>query len=93
MSLLKGYQINKIISSLSKKYDLSNLIEFTVEVNPGEATIEDLKLYKQFGINRLSIGVQSFQPNLLKFLSRNHGKKEIFETYKPLGQSGMKISI
>ena len=80
-SLLKGYQIDKIISALSKKYDLSSLIEFTIEVNPGETTIEDLKLYKQYGVNRLSIGVQSFQPNLLRFLSRNHGRKEIFETY------------
>ena len=80
-SLLKGHQIEKIISALSKKYDLSNIIESSIEVNPGEISLENLKLYKQFGINRLSIGVQSFQPNLLKVLTRNHSRKEIFEIY------------
>ena len=80
-SLLKGHQIEKIISALSKKYDLTNVIESSIEVNPGEIPLENLKLYKQFGINRLSIGVQSFQPDLLKVLTRNHSKKEIFETY------------
>ena len=80
-SLLKGRQIEKIISALSKKYDLTNIIESSIEVNPGEVSLENLKLYKQFGINRLSIGVQSFQPDLLKVLTRNHSRKEIFETY------------
>ena len=80
-SLLKGHQIEKIISALSKKYDLTNIIESSIEVNPGEVSLENLKLYKQFGINRLSIGVQSFQPDLLKVLTRNHNRKDIFEIY------------
>ena len=80
-SLLKGHQIEKIISALSKKYDLTNVIESSIEVNPGEIPLENLKLYKQFGINRLSIGVQSFQPDLLKVLTRNHNRKDIFEIY------------
>ncbi len=80
-SLLRGHQIEKIISALSKKYDLTNVIESSIEVNPGEIPLENLKLYKQFGINRLSIGVQSFQPDLLKVLTRNHNRKDIFEIY------------
>ena len=80
-SLLNGNHIEKIISTLYKKYNLNNLLELTIEINPGEANVENLKLYKRFGVNRLSIGVQSFQPDLLKFLSRNHTRKEIFETY------------
>ena len=80
-SILKGQQLEKIISALSQKYDLTRLAEFTLEVNPGEATIEDLKLYESLGINRLSIGVQSFQIQLLKFLTRTHERKDIFKTY------------
>jgi len=80
-SLLKGRQIEKIISALSKKYDLTNIIESSIEVNPGEVSLENLKLYKQFGINRLSVGVQSFQPDLLRVLTRNHNRKDIFEIY------------
>ena len=87
-SLLKGYHIERIISALYKKYNFDNLLELTIEINPGETTLENLKLYKQFGVNRLSIGVQSFQPDLLKFLTRNHSKKEIFETYHNARSSG-----
>ena len=87
-SLLNGKQIEKIISALSKKYDLTNLIEFTIEVNPGEAPIEHLKLYKNSGINRLSIGVQSLEPKLLKFLSRIHDRKEVFQTYENARAAG-----
>ena len=87
-SLLNGKQIEKIISALSKKYDLTNLIEFTIEVNPGEAPIEHLKLYKNSGINRLSIGVQSLEPKLLKFLTRIHDRKEVFQTYENARAAG-----
>ena len=80
-NLLKSHQIEKIISALSKKYDLTNIIESSIEVNPGEVSLGNLKLYKQFGINRLSIGVQSFQPDLLKVLTRNHNREDIFEIY------------
>ncbi len=80
-SLLKGHQLEKIVSALSQKYNLKKLAEFTLEINPDEAQIEDLKLYESFGINRLSIGVQSFQTQLLKFLARTHEKKDIFKTY------------
>ena len=41
-SLLKGHQIEKIISALSKKYDLTNIIESSIEVNPGEVSLETL---------------------------------------------------
>ena len=81
-SLLNGSQIEKIISALYKKYDLSHVIEFTLETNPGEAPIDHLKAFKSLGINRLSIGVQSLQPKILTFLTRIHKRKQIFETYK-----------
>ena len=95
-SLLNGKQIEKIISALSKKFDLSNLIEFSIEVNPGEAPTEHLKLYKDNGINRLSIGAQSLQPKLLKFLTRMHDRKEIFQTFnsaRDIGYDNINIDL
>ena len=80
-SLLNGRQIEKIISALYKKYDLSHVIEFTIEANPGEASIEHLKAFKNHGINRLSIGAQSLQPKILSFLTRIHNREQIFKTY------------
>ena len=95
-SLLNGEHIEKIISALSKKFDLSNLVEFTIEVNPGEAPTEHLKLYKDNGINRLSIGAQSLQPKLLKFLTRMHDRKEIFQTFnsaRDIGYDNINIDL
>tara|TARA_Y100001968_G_C19452176_1_gene769475 strand:- start:848 stop:1981 length:1134 start_codon:yes stop_codon:yes gene_type:complete len=80
-SLLNGNQLESIISALDKKYNLSNIIEFTLETNPGEAPMDHLKAYKSLGVNRLSIGVQSLQSKLLKFLTRIHNRKQVFETY------------
>ena len=95
-SLLNGEKIEKIISALYKKFDLSNLVEFTIEVNPGEAPTEHLKLYKDYGINRLSIGVQSLQPRLLKFLTRIHDRKEVFQTFnnaRNIGYDNINIDL
>ena len=87
-SLLKASHIDTILSCLNKKYNLSNVKEFTIEANPGEAPKDRLKDFNNMGINRISIGVQSFQPQLLKFLTRAHNKEQIFETYNNVRSSG-----
>ena len=81
-SLLKTSHIENILSCLNKKFDLSNVKEFTIEANPGEITKDKLKDFRQMGINRLSIGVQSLEPDLLKFLTRIHSVDQVFETYE-----------
>ena len=87
-SLLKASHIDTILSCLNKKYNLTNVKEFTIEANPGEAPKDRLKDFNSMGINRISIGVQSFQPQLLKFLTRAHNKEQIFETYNNVRSSG-----
>ena len=81
-SIIEANFLESIITSLSNKYDLSEVKEFTIEANPGEAPKQRLKDYHSMGINRLSIGVQSLEPSLLKFLTRIHNKEQFFETYK-----------
>ena len=80
-SLIDAKFLEKIISVLDKKFDLSNVNEFTIEANPGEAPRDRLKDFLSLGINRLSIGVQSLHPHLLSFLSRIHNTKQVFTTF------------
>ena len=87
-SLIQEHHMDSILSCLNKKYDLSNLKELTIEANPGEAPKDRLKAFNSMGINRISIGVQSFQPELLKFLTRIHDRDQIFETYANARSAG-----
>ena len=87
-SLLSENMIESILSQLHKKYDLSNIREITIEANPGEAPKDRLKSFYKMGINRVSIGVQSFQPNLLQFLTRIHDRDQIFEIYDNARDAG-----
>ena len=87
-SLIQEHHMDSILSCINKKYDLSNLKELTIEANPGEAPKDRLKAFNSMGINRISIGVQSFQPKLLKFLTRIHDRDQIFETYDNARSAG-----
>ena len=87
-SLIKSAYIETILECLDKKFNLSKLKEITIEINPGEAPKNRLYNYKSIGVNRISIGVQSFQPTLLKFLTRIHSKKQIINTYNDVREVG-----
>lgn len=77
-SVLSAKQISKIIQEI-KKYDkLENLKEFTIEINPKTVNKKKLKEYKNLGINRLSIGLQSTDNEILKKIGRIH----TFEIFK-----------
>ena len=71
-SLLEPAQTAKIISAAYKRFNISIPAEITMEVNPGTVTLARLKEYKNAGVNRLNIGIQSFQDNNLNFLGRIH---------------------
>ena len=87
-SLLEAPQLEKIINALHRVFDLSRVNEITLEANPGEAPYTRLKAYRELGINRLSIGFQSFQPDLLHFLSRIHNEKDCFNTFSNAIKAG-----
>ena len=87
-SLLNGRNIESILNALERKYNLAQKKEWTMEANPGEAPLERLKDFRSLGINRLSIGVQSLEPDLLKFLTRIHSANQVFETYEHARNAG-----
>lgn len=71
-------ELNKLFE-ITKLFDLERLEEFTIECNIESLTNEKLILFKKNGINRLSIGVQTFNNKFIKLLNRNHTKEEVFE--------------
>ena len=87
-SLLNAQHLENIIDALSKQYDLSYIKEFTIEANPGEAPKDKLVEFYSLGINRLSIGVQSFKPDLLQFLTRIHSTDDVFRTFQSAHDAG-----
>ena len=70
-SYIDSKYIKEIVAEIRKK-NVSPNAEITIEINPGTATIEKLQDYKNAGINRLSIGLQSTQDELLKQIGRIH---------------------
>ncbi len=75
-SILDSQQLNQIFRSLSNAFDLSALEEVTLESNPDDHTEEKLNLWKSLGINRLSIGIQSFIDRDLSLMNRAHNAKD-----------------
>jgi len=75
-SLLNLSQLGTILHAVRGCYTLTPDTEITLEMNPGTVSTQDLKDLKSLGVNRLSLGVQSFQDTHLRFLGRIHSAKE-----------------
>lgn len=75
-SLLEGKDLELIFAALYKEYKISKDAEITLEANPDDITKEKLNIWKQNGINRLSIGTQSFIERDLQFMKRAHTAEE-----------------
>ena len=71
-SLLPIDDFNKIIDQIGRYFTITPNFEFTIEVNPDDVSDTNTKAWKQIGINRLSIGIQSFQPAALSWMNRAH---------------------
>ena len=88
-SYIDSKYIVEIIEEIKKK-NLSKRPEITIEVNPGTVTKEKLKDYRRCGINRLSIGLQSTQDEILKEIGRIHNFEQFLETYEMARKVGFK---
>ena len=87
-SLMKPAHLEKILKTLSEKIDLCKLTEITLEANPGEAPDKKLADFHSLGVNRLSMGVQTLEPTLLKFLTRIHTVEDVFSTFSFARKAG-----
>ena len=87
-SLLNQRQLETIWKNLHRHFSIHPQGEFTIEANPG--TLNDTKLHflKELGLNRLSLGAQSFHSADLSFLERIHTVKDINENFEEARQAG-----
>ena len=81
-SLLSVSQISRILDACSKNFAVDNDAEITLEANPGTLNQEQLAGLRAAGINRLSMGAQSFDAELLKTLGRIHSPKDITQAVR-----------
>lgn len=81
-SAISEKHIVDIIKTIKKNYKIDEKAEITIELNPNTADEKKLKAYKEAGINRLSIGLQSSNNNLLKKIGRIHTYEDYIETVK-----------
>ena len=78
-SLLKEHQFNKISETLHKYHSIGDT-EFTIEAEPGTFNRNKIKWYEKAGVNRISIGVQSFEDEIIRLSSRKHTAKQAIES-------------
>jgi oxygen-independent coproporphyrinogen-3 oxidase len=75
-SVLSNENLEKLFEKISSSYDISCVEEITLESNPDDHSAENLSFWKSLGINRLSIGIQSFIDRDLSFMNRAHNANE-----------------
>lgn len=93
-SLMSPASLSEIIELAKERFELSADVEITLETNPGTVEQTKLKEFYEIGINRLSIGIQSFNENELKFLTRIHDKQTAIDTILNAKKAGFEnISI
>ncbi len=75
-SLLNPGEMELLLETIRQNYDLQETAEITMECNPGTAGKENLAAFRKLGVNRISIGVQSFQEEELRLLGRIHSAEQ-----------------
>lgn len=80
-------QLELLLRGFHQTLDLSQLIEWTTEANPGSVSPRKAGLLKKFGVNRISLGVQSWDDELLKLLGREHNAHQAEESFRILREA------
>lgn len=93
-SLLNKNQLIKIFASIHSEFNTDNIIETTIECNPDDLNPEHIQMLASLPINRISIGIQTFNDKLLSFLGRRHNSFQAINAVKDCKQYGFSnISI
>lgn len=87
-SSIKASYIYEILKNIYKNFNVSDIIEVSIELNPKTVDDEKLKTYKEIGINRISIGCQSLQDKILKSIGRVHTSSDFHKTYELIIKHG-----
>jgi putative oxygen-independent coproporphyrinogen III oxidase len=87
-TLLKSNQLKQIIERVFQLFTIENEVEITVEANPDDLNLEYLQALRNMGVNRLSIGIQSFSDKVLRFMNRRHNAQQAVEAIAMARQAG-----
>jgi oxygen-independent coproporphyrinogen-3 oxidase len=87
-TLLSERQLMEILRAIQSRFEVTPDTEITLEANPGTVDLPKLQALRLAGFNRLSLGVQSFDPTLLSRLGRIHTVKEALEAYQSARNAG-----
>lgn len=91
-SLLEPDLIARILRRCEALFELNKLHEVTLEANPDDITRDRLKVWKDLGINRLSVGVQSFDDKILKWMNRAHNPQQAIQSMEWAMDAGFESS-
>src|SRR4029077_4607482 len=95
-SIIRAEAIGSILAAINKQFQVTGDAEITLEANPDDINRENLESWKSFGINRLSIGVQSFFPGDLVWMNRAHTAQQSLDSIKlsqDIGFSNITIDL
>lgn len=87
-SVLTALQLEKLIRQVKTHYQVSDSVEITLECNPDDCSPENLVKWKELGVNRLSIGIQSFNDEQLLWMNRSHNAAESLTAVQHAKQVG-----
>jgi putative oxygen-independent coproporphyrinogen III oxidase len=82
-------QLEFVLGGFRERLDLSSLREFTIEANPGSVSARKAVLLRKLGVNRISLGVQSWDHDLLKVLGREHNSQQAEQSFRILRDAGL----
>ncbi|GAP94476.1 radical SAM family heme chaperone HemW [Leptolyngbya sp. NIES-2104] len=88
-SLLSVSQFQQILETLDRQFEILPSAEISMEIDPGTFDLSQIKGFKSAGANRISLGVQAFQSEILKACGRTHTVEEIYSSIDLLHQAGI----
>ncbi|MCI2774520.1 radical SAM family heme chaperone HemW [Staphylococcus petrasii] len=84
---LSEAQLERLLKAINSIFKING--EYSFEANPDELTFNKVKLLKDYGVNRISMGVQTFKPELLKILGRTHQTEDIYNAVNNARKAGI----
>lgn len=87
-TVLTEKQLDRLLGGINQLFPMETVEEFTIEANPGDLTKGKLQVMKDHGIDRLSMGVQTFDDKLLKKIGRRHTAADVYDSMKLLEHEG-----
>jgi len=88
-SLLIEEEFRIIFNGLKESFNIGKVVEVTIEANPDDVTVENLAIWQSYGINRISLGVQSFFEDDLEQMNRSHSSEQAHNAIKRIKESGI----